>query len=91
MDGMKFPNKFVENIYKANKVLGKVESVLIHRFAVGADCRVHDLYFLPLYFPLFYALADELPGICCQSWLGSAGPTPLLWVITWKSTSSAPC
>ena len=28
MDGMKFPNKFVENIYKANKVLGKVESVL---------------------------------------------------------------
>lgn len=27
MDGMKFPNKFVENIYKANKVLGKVESV----------------------------------------------------------------
>lgn len=55
MDGMKFPNKFVENIYKANKVLGKVESVL-HRFAVGADCRVHDLYFLPLYFPLFYAL-----------------------------------
>ena len=29
MDGMKFPNKFVENIYKANKVLGKVESVLL--------------------------------------------------------------
>lgn len=56
MDGMKFPNKFVENIYKANKVLGKVESVLSIAllWALIVVCMI--FIFLPLYFPLFYAL-----------------------------------
>lgn len=74
MDGMKFPNKFVENIYKANKVLGKVESVL--SIALLWALIVVCMIFISCRFIFHYSTpwADELARylLIILAWFGGS-------------------
>lgn len=74
MGEMKFPNKFVEAIYKANKILGKVESTLsiILLWALIIVCMI----FISCRFIFHYSTpwADELARylLIILAWFGGS-------------------